>query len=386
MGTLAQIVPSDIAMASSVSFMDDHRRPSSERFEEPKVRYQPRAERYGGRSLSTGRYDSDRSIEERYSRGCDGDSLTISDFFKYGRGGRAYERPEGFRRPPSARSQSLGRLDAERYLDDRYGPRYFEDNQYSFERFPRDYYDDRYMRDLYEERMARDIERFGRPIDDRFFYDRYGPDRPMSERFREERYPLERHPFERPVAAVAERMPERMSDRMPERMSDRMPERMSDRMPERMSDRMPERMSDRMPERYFDRFDGTDRHDRDRRYANDRTPTTDQRFANDRERYERERFAAERHDRHTNYEKYGNSRQSQEKYGAGDRRSTDRQSSDKQNTDRYGGEKDKRSSDKAVSDRYRTDQQNAERDEKFTNDRASTERGSTSGERFPKFQ
>merc|ERR1712212_976004 len=370
MGTLAQIIPSDIAMASSVSFMDDHRRPSSERFEEPKVRYQPRAERYGGRSLSTGRYDSDRSIEERYSRGCDGDSLTISDFFKYGRGGRAYERPEGFRRPPSARSQSLGRLDAERYLDDRYGPRYFEDNQYSFERFPRDYYDDRYMRDLYEERMARDIERFGRPIDDRFFYDRYGPDRPMSERFREERYPLERHPFERPVAAVAERMPERMSDRMPERMLDRMPERMSDRMPERMSDR----------------FDGTDRHDRDRRYANDRTPTTDQRFANDRERYERERFAAERHDRHTNYEKYGNSRQSQEKYGAGDRRSTDRQSSDKQNTDRYGGEKDKRSSDKAVGDRYRTDQPNAERDEKFTNDRASTERGSTSGERFPKFQ
>jgi len=344
MGTQSCAYSTDIdrvaVMASSVSFMDD-RSPSHqrERYEEPKTRYQARSapmDRFGPRSQSTGRYDSDRSIEERHSRGGgDGDSLTISDFFKYGRGGRVYERPEGFRRPPSARSQSLGRLDAERYLDERYGPRYFEDGNFSFDRYPRDYYDDRYMRDMYDDRMARDmhIDRFGRPVDDRFFYDRYGPERPMGDRFREDRYPFDRHPMDRSIPPAGERMPDRMNDRM--------------------------------SERFYDRYDGNDRHDRERnyreRYGNDRSLPSDQRYGND------------RFDRQASYEK---------KF---DRRSSERQGADKNGSDRYSSDRQERSSEK--NDRYRTDPANAERDEKFTNDRASnTERGSTSGERFPKFQ
>merc|ERR1711970_1361569 len=275
MGTQSCAYSTDIdrvaVMASSVSFMDD-RSPSHqrERYEEPKTRYQARSapmDRFGPRSQSTGRYDSDRSIEERHSRGGgDGDSLTISDFFKYGRGGRVYERPDGFRRPPSARSQSLGRLEAERYMEDRYGPRFYDEPSFVVERYPRDCYDDRYMRDMHEDRI--------------FNNDRYTQERPPTERFpREDRFSYDRYP----VVVVDRPVPERM------------------------------------PERFHERFDANDRFDRhynrERLHADSRHPEQ-QRYGNDRDRFDRgERFGAERYDRHTSYEKHGKP-QMPEKYAA----------------------------------------------------------------------
>jgi len=336
-------------MASSVSFMVD---------DEPKGRYgPPRAsysDRFPGRSQSAGRYDSDRSIED----------VIVSDALKYGRGGRVYERPDGFRRPPSARSQSLGRLEAERYMEERYGPRFYDEPSFVVERYPRDCYDDRYMRDMHEDRMVRDMhmDRFApRPsYEDRFFNnDRYTQERPPTERFpREDRFSYDRYP----VVVVDRPVPERM------------------------------------PERFHERFDANDRFDRhynrERLHADSRHPEQ-QRYGNDRDRFDRgERFGAERYDRHTSYEKHGKP-QMPEKYAA-ERRSQERPS-EKQSTDRYAadrstGEPRPVTTDKPVSDRYRiSETANTERDEKFSNDRASTERGSNdrfpaaNGERFQKF-
>merc|ERR1712142_376209 len=167
----------------------------------------PGVDRYG-RAMSLGRWESDRSIEDRYGRGYEGDPLAISDFFRYGRErySRAYDKVEPYRRTAQHRSQSLARLDSRSYGDDRtsYQSRFEE------ERFPRDFVmDERYARDYPEDRYtgrffypARsqyfdDREAFypaervmfeARPVFDRYGYDRFVYERPAGDRMFGERF------------------------------------------------------------------------------------------------------------------------------------------------------------------------------------------------------
>jgi len=161
----------------------------------------PGGDRYG-RAMSLGRWESDRSIEDRYGRGYEGDPLTISDFFRYGRErySRPYDKVEPYRRSAQHRSQSLARLDNQRsYADDRaaYQGRYEE------ERFPRDYVmEERYARDYPEDRYT---GRFFYPARSQFFDDRdggayYPSDRVMFEaRPVFDRYGYDRFVYERPA-------------------------------------------------------------------------------------------------------------------------------------------------------------------------------------------
>merc|ERR1712142_1101955 len=81
----------------------------------------PGVDRYG-RAMSLGRWESDRSIEDRYGRGYEGDPLAISAFFRYGRErySRAYDKVEPYRRTAQHRSQSLARLDSQRAGGERF--------------------------------------------------------------------------------------------------------------------------------------------------------------------------------------------------------------------------------------------------------------------------
>jgi len=373
--------------------MDDPRSPPTvPGYTDPKCRYppggRPAPDRMVARSHSTGRYDSDRSLDDRAARAGDGDS--VSEFYR-GRdraGSRVYDRPEPVRRAPSTRSQSMGRLEGERFMEERYGPRYFDEPGFMVERYPRDMYDDRYMRDYYDDRFHREypVDRFARPpFDERFApHDRFVPERPgfRDDRFGYDRYP----PYDRaaPVAPVPPPAP----------------------VPAPMP------ASERIPESHFDRFGaaerfGNERHHRER--YSDRYP--DQRPVSDRygDRH------AERFDRHTSYEKYGNGRP-QEKYAV-DRRANRERSNEKQLADRDRFNASERTpverspSDKPVNDRYRTEPVSAERNadrrtdrstvrnveqtssdreqEKFSNERTPSDRASTdkypAAERFQKF-
>ena len=73
---LYHLSPTSQKMTSNIPYTD--------RAEMKGSRYDEEAHkgRYGARSASLGRCESDRSIEDRYGRGYEGENITISDFFK----------------------------------------------------------------------------------------------------------------------------------------------------------------------------------------------------------------------------------------------------------------------------------------------------------------
>jgi len=175
----------------------------------------PGADRYG-RAMSLGRWESDRSIEDRYGRGYEGDPLAISDFFRYGRErfSRPFDKTEPYRRSAQHRSQSLARLDSQRsYADDRMPPQGRFEVDSVYDRYPRDFMiEERYARDYPEDRYTgrfwypagrqyfddRDAGAFypahervvfeARPVFDRYGYDRFVYERPAGDRMFGERF------------------------------------------------------------------------------------------------------------------------------------------------------------------------------------------------------
>jgi len=147
-----------------------------------------------GRSAPLGRRESDRFIEKKYGLGYPGKKFNISDFFRHGR--ERYARKEAYRRSPTARSQSIARLDNQRFTDDRFTsqPR-FDD---CYERYPREYQlEDRYARDGPEDRHTGSY--YGRQYDDRSLYDsdRYMSGSPGFERYMSDRPGYNRYPVDR---------------------------------------------------------------------------------------------------------------------------------------------------------------------------------------------
>merc|ERR1739838_192720 len=293
-----------------------------------------------GRSASVGRRESDRSLEERYGPGYTGEKVSISDFFRHGRERYAragYGKGENFRRSPAARSQSIARLDNQRFAEDRYTsqPR-FED---CYERYPREYQrGDRFARDCPEDRYT-----YGRQYDDRSMYDsdrymsaRPGYDRYMSDRPGYDRYPVDRMPHDKFAA-------------------------------ERRG-----RSGDRMPiQRFPDRCDNEDRFSRERnqrdRYGNVRN-VEHQRYGNERHV---ERFSPNRYDRSMDRnQKYGDERsQKQERFSNEERRYGS--DGEKRANERFAEERrmsgDRRTSlVKPVTDRFQAERPTGDRKESFS--------------------
>jgi len=292
----------------------------------------PRGDRYG-RAMSLGRWESDRSIEERYGRGYEGDPLAISDFFRYGR--ERYSRPTGYdkvepyRRTAHHRSQSLARLDSQRFGDDRYQGR-FDDG---YERYPRDFVEDRYARDYPEDRFtARQYSR--QYFDDRDFY--------PAERFIYERPPFDRFGYDR---LVFERP-----------------------------------AGDRYGERFYERYGPEDRFYRGERFDAERHQEQQQRYGKENRA---ERFDSER-----------NAENQQQRYGKDNQRYQDRYERQALSSDRYNRQlrrQDQRQDRNSGEDRrekrngrYRVERQNSspdreQRELKYSEERDGERR--LSGER-----
>jgi len=308
-----------------------------------------------GRAMSLGRWESDRSIEDRYGRGYEGDPLAISDFFRYGR--ERYNRPAGYdkmeayRRTAHHRSQSLARLDSQRFSDDR--PAYqgrFDDG---FERYPRDFIEDRYARDYPEDRFTGSY--YGRQyFDDRAFYpaERFIYERPPFDR-----YGYDRYVFERPAG---DRM---FGERFYERHG---PEDRSDRF--NRGERFDADRHQEQQQRYggkenrVERFDGDRHQEQQQRYAGRENRA--ERFDVDRsiENQQHSRNVKEGHKYHDRYERHtiGADRYRQGRSQRQDQRHE--HYSDEQRKERAQGEK--------RNGRYRAEHQNSspDRERKYSDD------------------
>merc|ERR1719285_301626 len=301
----------------------------------------PRGDRYG-RAMSLGRWESDRSIEERYGRGYEGDPLAISDFFRYGRERysrpTAYDKVEPYRRTAHHRSQSHARLDSQRFSDDRYQGR-FDDG---YERYPREFVEDRYARDHPEDRFTgRQYSRqyfddfypadrfiYERPPFDRFAaYDRLVFERPAGDRYGErfyERYGPEDRFYGRGERFDAERHQEQQQRYGKENRAERFD---NDRNAENQQqqryggkDSSNQRYQDRY-ERQADRYERQDRYNRQLRRQDqrqDRTSGEDRREKrNGRYRVERQNSSPDREQREVL--KYSEERDGERRLSGGER-------------------------------------------------------------------
>lgn len=168
-------------------------------------RDQHRFDRYG-RSMSLGQWESERSTEDRYGRGYEGDCLAISDFFRRGRDRYARTPAVADKMEPYRiyrnRAQSIACPPKHRFSDDRpsyqgrlgNGPER-QPREFMGRRHGRDYPGDRIVASYYDRGYVDDygftpLEKFAynRPGFDRYGYERYSIMRPIGDGIYDDRF------------------------------------------------------------------------------------------------------------------------------------------------------------------------------------------------------